>query len=235
MIKKNMKGKVEETLVHNDDNSREIKKEKNISSSSFQIKIQGFKYKSCFSIFPFQQEAFDFFDSFDLQNNDSDGKNDENQNDPSTDDTKSNQESLCFSLERRLFALEYNAKGKRKYVVSHLGRFIQHYWKETNPSNRNHYELIREDTPCRLFFGKNETNVTISVIKLLSNYQPHIIYLLCYLLYCPYLQTLSTTKKLTPTSPKTTMYTYSMSSFKNLLPKCNLCSTSTSLENILSI
>lgn len=56
-----------------------------------------------------------------------------------------------WSMEPRIFALE-TSSGKRKYVVGNLGRFLQHYWRDTNPRSRHFYELIPEGTPCRLYF-----------------------------------------------------------------------------------
>ena len=58
-----------------------------------------------------------------------------------------------WSMEPRIFAMETAMKGKRKYVSCHLGRFMDHYWRECNVHNRHYYELIREDSPCRLYFG----------------------------------------------------------------------------------
>ena len=58
-----------------------------------------------------------------------------------------------WSMEPRIFAMETSSSGKRKYVVSNLGRFLHHYWKKSDPLNRHYYELIRENTPCRLYFG----------------------------------------------------------------------------------
>lgn len=86
--------------------------------------------------------------------------------------------SLMWSMEPRLFALEQhnlpdsdvNSKrskeqtsksepsksdGKRRYMVAHLGRFMHHYWFELEkyPCHKHYYEMIRENTPCRLYFG----------------------------------------------------------------------------------
>ncbi|KAL3799237.1 hypothetical protein HJC23_012962 [Cyclotella cryptica] len=57
-----------------------------------------------------------------------------------------------WSLEPRIFALETASSGKRKYIVGNLGRFLDHYWRKSDPLNRHYYELIRENTPCRLYF-----------------------------------------------------------------------------------
>ena len=61
-------------------------------------------------------------------------------------------EKVLWSMEPRIFAEETSATGKRKYVVGHLGRFVQQYWRERDPRNRHCYELIREGTPCRMYF-----------------------------------------------------------------------------------
>jgi VanZ family protein len=58
-----------------------------------------------------------------------------------------------WSMEPRIFALETASSGKRKYIVGNLGRFLDHYWRKSDPLNRHYYELIREKTPCRLYFG----------------------------------------------------------------------------------
>jgi hypothetical protein len=56
-----------------------------------------------------------------------------------------------WSMEPRIFAME-TSLGKRKYIVGNMGRFLQHYWRETDPISRHFYELIPEGTPCRLYF-----------------------------------------------------------------------------------
>ena len=61
-------------------------------------------------------------------------------------------EKMFWSMEPRIFAEETTATGKRKYVVGHLGRFLQQYWRERDPRSRHCYELIREGTPCRMYF-----------------------------------------------------------------------------------
>ena len=61
-------------------------------------------------------------------------------------------EHSLWSKEPRLFAFEYNNEGKRKYISAHLGRFINFYWRECDAGQRHYYELIRENTPCRLYF-----------------------------------------------------------------------------------
>jgi DNA-directed primase/polymerase protein len=54
-------------------------------------------------------------------------------------------------MEPRIFAIEKAATGKRKYIVGHLGRIIDYYWRKCDPKQRHDYELIREGTPCRLY------------------------------------------------------------------------------------
>jgi hypothetical protein len=62
--------------------------------------------------------------------------------------------STLWSMEPRLFAMETSMKGKRRYISSHLGRFMDHYWRECDGYSRHYYELIKESTPCRLYFGE---------------------------------------------------------------------------------
>lgn len=57
-----------------------------------------------------------------------------------------------WSMEPRVFAEETSASGKRKYIVGHLGRFMQQYWRDRDPRSRHCYEMIREGTNCRLYF-----------------------------------------------------------------------------------
>lgn len=61
-------------------------------------------------------------------------------------------DKVFWSMEPRIFAEETSATGKRKYVVGHLGRFLQQYWRERDPRTRHCYELIRVETPCRMYF-----------------------------------------------------------------------------------
>jgi Herpesviridae UL52/UL70 DNA primase len=64
-----------------------------------------------------------------------------------------------WCMEPRLFSVEKSTNGKRKYVVGHAGRFFDYYWRKMNRHSRHYYELIRQDTPCRLYldleFQKN--------------------------------------------------------------------------------
>ena len=41
--------------------------------------------------------------------------------------------------------------GRRRYVVAHVGRFMDTYWCKTEPEWRHAYELIPPHTPCRLY------------------------------------------------------------------------------------
>ena len=103
-------------------------------------KYQAFKYKTSFKIWPIQDQAFKDIDQL-LSH---------------TEATSSTAAlthlNILWSKEPRLFALEYNNEGKRKYISAHLGRFINFYWRECNAKDRHYYELIREKNPCRLYF-----------------------------------------------------------------------------------
>jgi DNA-directed primase/polymerase protein len=73
--------------------------------------------------------------------------------------------SLLMSMEPRLFAIEHFREGKRRYISCHLGRFLKYYLEECNSSTRHAYELIRENTPCRLYLDlefRRDANVEIS-------------------------------------------------------------------------
>ncbi|KAL9179272.1 hypothetical protein ACHAXT_008562 [Thalassiosira profunda] len=59
---------------------------------------------------------------------------------------------ILWSMEPRIFASETAIKGKRRYISAHLGRFMDHYWMECTVHNRHYYELIKEGSPCRLYF-----------------------------------------------------------------------------------
>ena len=54
-----------------------------------------------------------------------------------------------WSRQPRIFATE-KAQGKRKYVVGHFGRIVDWYWRKLDPKHL--YEVINENTPCRLYF-----------------------------------------------------------------------------------
>ncbi|GAX12675.1 hypothetical protein FisN_13Lh150 [Fistulifera solaris] len=59
--------------------------------------------------------------------------------------------SPLWSMEPRIFSSEKSDTGKRKYMVGHLGRFMDYYWCKVDPQHRFYYELIPENTPCRLY------------------------------------------------------------------------------------
>lgn len=59
--------------------------------------------------------------------------------------------NALWSLEPRIFATE-RCQGKRKYLVGHFGRIADWYWRKSTPTSRHLYEVIREATPCRLYF-----------------------------------------------------------------------------------
>ena len=97
------------------------------------IQYQAYKYKSSFQTFPLQELAFAHHETLLLSKE------------------KSNQDIL-YSMEPRLFAIEYNTSGKRRYIASHYGRFLHQYILETPTKNRHYYELIQHAQNCRLYF-----------------------------------------------------------------------------------
>jgi hypothetical protein len=77
--------------------------------------------------------------------------------------------SPLWSLEPRIFATE-KGSGKRKYIVGEFGRIVDWYWRKTAPSSRHLYELIREGSPCRLYFDLEYSrahNPSVPEVKLL--------------------------------------------------------------------
>lgn len=56
-----------------------------------------------------------------------------------------------WCLEPRVFSVESGTHGRRRYLVSHAGRFFDAYWRKTEACARHAYELIRPHTPCRLY------------------------------------------------------------------------------------
>ena len=60
--------------------------------------------------------------------------------------------SPLWSLEPRVFAKESSLTGKRKFICAHMGRFMDHYWRNCDVHTRHYYELIKETSPCRLYF-----------------------------------------------------------------------------------
>ena len=59
--------------------------------------------------------------------------------------------SPLWNLEPRIFAVE-RMNGKRKYLVGQFGRVADWYWRKQSVGTRHLYEVIREETPCRLYF-----------------------------------------------------------------------------------
>ena len=57
-----------------------------------------------------------------------------------------------WSMEPRILSVETSKTGRRRYVVGNFGRLADYYWRKLDPSARHYYELIRERTPCRLYF-----------------------------------------------------------------------------------
>ena len=60
--------------------------------------------------------------------------------------------SALYSMVPRIFAIETSTSGKRKYIVGHAGRIMISYLIDCDPGARHYYELIRPETPCRLYF-----------------------------------------------------------------------------------
>lgn len=53
----------------------------------------------------------------------------------------------------RTFAVETAASGQRDFIVSSTQLFWQHYI-ELPIKQRHHYEIIRQGSPCNLYFGE---------------------------------------------------------------------------------
>ena len=53
----------------------------------------------------------------------------------------------------RVLSYEHNSTGKRSFIVTTYSKFWQRY-QEVLPDHRHHYEIIQEQTPCHLYFGK---------------------------------------------------------------------------------
>ena len=81
-----------------------------------------------------------------------------------TQNISAQQLPILWSFEPRIFAMETALHGKRRYVSAHLGRFMDHYWRECDVHTRHYYELIREATPCRLYFD----------LEFTKHYNPHL-------------------------------------------------------------
>jgi hypothetical protein len=74
--------------------------------------------------------------------------------------------SPLWSMEPRIFAIE-KSQGKRKYLVGHFGRIADWYWRKAVPP-RHLYEVIREDTPCRLYLDLEYSKVYNNDNKLIT-------------------------------------------------------------------
>ena len=82
-----------------------------------------------------------------------------------------NQTEPLWSQEPRIFATE-KAQGKRKYLVGQFGRVADWYWRKANPKHL--YEVIRENTPCRLYFDLEYSkiyNTDVDEVKLLEEFR----------------------------------------------------------------
>jgi len=136
-------------------------------------RYERFKNQSTYSEFPIQEPALRALDDLitkwntKLKSKEQQGQENENENNKASsqkahhiqpsnfnsyEDQVDSDADPMWSLEPRIFAIEKSATGKRKYIVTALGRFMHHYWRFCEPSSRHYYELIREETPCRLYF-----------------------------------------------------------------------------------
>ena len=71
-----------------------------------------------------------------------------------------------WCMEPRILSVETSKTGRRRYVVGNFGRLADYYWRKLDASARHYYELIREGTPCRLYFDIEyckETNPDIAL------------------------------------------------------------------------
>jgi Herpesviridae UL52/UL70 DNA primase len=77
-----------------------------------------------------------------------------------------------WCMEPRVFSVEKSKTGKRRYITGHYGRFADLYWRKQGPTSRNFYEVILENTPCRLYldleFAKTNGRRTDSAELLLE-------------------------------------------------------------------
>ena len=60
--------------------------------------------------------------------------------------------SPLWSMEPRVFAKESSLTGKRKFICANMGLFMNHYWRNCDVHTRHYYELIKETSPCRMYF-----------------------------------------------------------------------------------
>jgi len=124
-------------------NSCTITSHKKWNKHHHEARCTAFKYKTSLKVWPLQEMAFQHLDKL-LDNekcSSSDKQSYNHEHEPNW---------LLWSMEPKIFALEEPTSGKRRYLTTHLGRFLQHYWRDCN--SRHYYELIREGTPCRLYF-----------------------------------------------------------------------------------
>lgn len=80
-----------------------------------------------------------------------------------------------WSREPRIFATE-KAQGKRKYLVGHFGRIADWYWRKS--VSKHLYEVIRQQTPCRLYFDlefSKKFNQDIDEDKLLDEFREELV------------------------------------------------------------
>ena len=92
-------------------------------------------------------------------------------------DERQQQLSPLWSLEPRIFATE-KGSGKRKYIVGEFGRIADWYWRKTEPSSRHLYELIREGSPCRLYFDlefSRAHNPSVPEVQLLRELEEELV------------------------------------------------------------
>jgi hypothetical protein len=89
-----------------------------------------------FSYFGRQQQAFEYYDMLSFNN-----EHEQQQ--------QQMQQPVIKGL--KLYSFERDSDGQRKFLVSTWSRFLHEYLSYTN--NHGHfYEIIREHTPCRLYF-----------------------------------------------------------------------------------
>ena len=126
---------------------------------STQIQYAAFKYKTSHKIWPLQEPALKNLDDLLEKENDSTStipntnvNTNKMLNNRLVKEKQRGYDPL-WSMEPRIFGMEEPQSGKRRYVTCHLGRFMHHYWRDCDSSSRHYYELIREGTPCRLYFG----------------------------------------------------------------------------------
>jgi hypothetical protein len=80
-----------------------------------------------------------------------------------------------WSKEPRIFATE-KAHGKRKYLVGHFGRIADWYWRKC--VSKHLYEVIRERTPCRLYFDlefSKKFNSDVNEEELLEEFREELV------------------------------------------------------------